>query len=152
MRTENINDPLAMDVGDKQLTRFPLIPADRLLKWEIADVDIVGTKADDTKKMIVYKSKLMEDVTSTDGDLIHAGFSIINRIGITPTGERTPRNIAGDIARLCQALGLKGVNGAQIVADPKTYLEGKVYMGKTKINPEKNGFPESNAITPVPAS
>jgi len=144
-------DPLSADVGDKELTKYPLLPADRLLKFEIKSAEKVAGKQEGKENLkIVYS--LMEDCVSTDGDPIHPGFSITSYTSVTPSEKRTARNIAGDIARICQGVGIKGVTGAQILADPTTYLVGKVGAYKTKINKETESFPASNSLTPVPAS
>lgn len=143
-------DPLSMDVGDKELTKYPLLPADRLLKFEIKSAEVVAAKAEGRQNLKIVKS-LLEESVSTDGDIIHPGFTITTYIPITPSEKLQARTIAGNIAKECQGVGLKGVNGAQVIANP-SMLVGKVGAYKTKINPEKDGFPASNSLTPVPAS
>jgi len=143
-------DPLSMDVGDKELTKYPLIPADRLLKFEIKSAEVVAAKKEGRQNLKIVRS-LMEETVSTDGDIIHPGFVVTEYISITPSETLTARTIAGNISKACQGVALKGVNGAQVIANP-SMLVGKVGAYKTKINPEKDGYSASNSLTPVPAS
>mgnify|MGYP001618161437 CR=1 FL=1 len=148
--SEENNDPLSADVGDKELTKMPLLPADRLLRFEIRKPVTAPTKKDPAKNMLTIPCHLVEDTRGTDGAVVHKGFPIFMRYTVTPTEERSAKQIAADIGRLCQALGIKGVKVIDIINDPKTHLDGKIFDAKTRIVPEKDGYPESNTLNPVP--
>lgn len=146
------DDPLSADVGDKDLTKYPLLPANRLLKFEVRQPEKKPTTKDPSAEMLVIPLVLRENgVVSTAGDSINEGFVITHRIMITPTDKRTPNQIARDIGGLCQALGVTGMTVRQVIDNPSC-LDGKIGMFKTKINPEKDGYPESNSLVPVPAA
>lgn len=143
-------DPLSADVGDKDLTKMPLIPADKIVRFEIRKPVCAPTQKDPNKNMLTIPCCLVEDVRDVNGEVIHKGFPIYHRITVTPSEARSAKQIAADVGKLCQAVGLKGVKVIDVINDPKTHLEGKIFDAKTRIVPEKDGYPESNAIAPIP--
>lgn len=154
--TENNNDPLSADVGDKELTKMPLLPADRIFRFEVRKPTKVESKSTPGNFMLTIPCALVEDATAVDGEKVNKGFPIFHRIMVTPTegkdGKqgRTVNQIASDVGKLCQAIGLKGITVRQVIDDPVTHLDGKLFDAKTRINKEKDGYPESNSLYPVP--
>lgn len=151
MSDENINnDPLAEDVGNKDLTKLPLLPADKIIRFEIRKPTTAPTKKDASRNMLTVPCYLVEDTRDVSGEVIHKGFPVFHRITVTPSEDRTAKQIAADIGKLCQAVGLKGVKVIDVINDPKTHLDGKIFDAKTRIVPEKDGYPESNSLSPIP--
>lgn len=155
---DETQDPLAADVGDKDLTKMPLIPADKKLRFEIRKPAKVTSKSNPTVKfngsdvpneMINVPCHLTEDTRAVDGSTINKGFPIFHRIMVTVHDERTPKQVASDVGRLCQAVGLQGVKVIDVINNP-SLLDGKIFDAKTKINKEKDGYPESNSLSPIP--
>ena len=157
--SEDNNDPLSADVGDKDNIKMPLLPADKIVRLEIRKVAKVISKSNPRVKrdgneydneMLNVPCHLTEDATAVDGTKINKGFPIFHRIMLTPTDERPAKQIAADVTKLCLAVGVKGLTVRQLIDDPVTHLEGKIFDAKTKINKEKDGYPESNSINPIP--
>jgi len=148
--TQTDQDPLSADVGDKELTKMPLFPADRVFRFEIRKPVKVESKSTPGNFMLNIPCAVTEDLVAVGGEKINKGFPIFHRIMVTPTEKRTPAQIASDVGKLCQAVGLKGVTVRQVIDDPITHLDGKLFDAKTRINKEKDGYPESNSLSPIP--
>ncbi len=146
--SEENNDPLSADVGDKII--MPLLPADKLLRFEIRKPVLAPGKKDPSRNVLTIPCHLTEDTMSVTRDTIHKGFPVFMRIPVTPSEDRNAEQISNDVKRLCQAVGIKGVKVIDVINNAKEHLEGKVFDAKTKILPEKDGYPESNVLTPVP--
>lgn len=142
-------DPLSADVGDKELTKMPLLPADKIVRLEIRKPAKAPTSKDPNRELLTIPCHLVEDARDVNGETIHKGFPIFHRISVTPSENRTAKQIAADVGKLCQAVGLKGVKVIDVINDPKSHLDGKIFDAKTRIIPEKDGYPESNAINPI---
>src|SRR5688572_28400967 len=129
---------------------MPLLQADKKLRFELRNPVTAATKKDDRPNMLTVPCCLVEDTTAVGGDIVHKGYPIYHRITVTPSEDRTDKQIAADVGKLCQAVGLKGVRVIDVINDPKTHLEDKIFDAKTRIVPEKDGFPESNSLSPIP--
>ena len=148
--TTTEQDPLSQDVGSKDLTKMPLLPADRVFRFEIRKPTKTESKSTPGNFMLNIPCALVEDQVDVNGERVNKGFPVFHRIMITPTDKRTVTQIASDVGRLCQAIGLKGVTVRQVIDDPVAHLDGKLFDAKTTINKEKDGYPESNSLKPVP--
>lgn len=142
-------DPLSADVGDKDLTKFPLIPGDRMLRFEIRKPSLAPSRKDPNRNVLTVPCHLVDDVRADDDTIIHKGFPVFHRIPVTPSEDRGARQIAADVGQLCQAVGVKGVKVIDIINDPVRYLDGKIFDAKTRIVPGKDGYPDSNALRPI---
>jgi hypothetical protein len=145
--TENL-DPLSQDVGSKELTKYPLLKGDRVYRFEIRKPSKTKTQ-DGSKDMLVLPCATVEDYQAVDGETLNKGFTLIHRITVTPSDKRTVKQISADVGSICQATGVKGLTVRQLIDDPSV-LDGKVFDAKVKIQPEKDGYPESNSLRPVP--
>ena len=153
--SDEVRDPLNADVGDRELTKFPLLPEGTIKRFEIrkpSKATAKKSKSGQPSEMIVLPCHLAEDATSTEGQTINKGWPVYHRITVTVTEKRDARAIAGDVAKWCQAAGVKGVKVSEVIADPAKYFEGKVIDAKIRIVPESDGYPESNGLTPVIAA
>lgn len=148
--SDEVRDPLSADVGDRELTKFPLLPDGRIMRFEIrkpATAD--AKKKGSTSRVLTVPCHTTEDATSTDGKTINKGWPVYKRITVTPTEKRDASKIAADVAKLCQACGVTGVKVIDVINNPAQYLEGKLFDAKVRIMPENDGFPESNDLSPV---
>lgn len=149
--TDTAVDPLSADVGDKELTKLPLLPGDRIMRFEIRKPTIaMAKKKGSENRVLTIPCHTVEDQVGVDGKTMNKGWPIFKRIVVTPGPKRDAQRIAGDVARLCQACGVRGVRVIDVIDNPVTHLEGKLFDGKTRIVPESDGFPESNDINPIP--
>lgn len=145
-------DPMDADVGDKELTKFPLLQGDRVMRFEIRKPSMAAGKKNAAQNVLTVPCYTTTDAVGIDGKSINKGWPVYMRIGVTPTEKRDAKKIAADIGRLCQAVGVKGVKVSAVIADPVTHLDGKLFDAKVKVVPENEGFPESNSLSPIPLS
>lgn len=143
-------DPFAEDVS-KVDTSFPVLKGDKVYRFEITNPVRSVTKKtadrppDEQEEMITVELKTTQDAKSTKGIVIHPGYVVFHRVMITPTKDRSVDNIKRDLAEVGKAAGLKGVTARQLM-DDCGMLSGKIVDAKVTVEPEKDGFPEKNAI------
>lgn len=145
-------DPLSQAAGGIAAPKFPCLQADRVVRFRISKITKAPSKDNASRETLTILMKTESDQVDTDGQALRAGFAGYKRIGITPTPEedgkraRTVKEIAADVAMLLKACGKKDVSPRQLFDNP-SMLDQEVVDVKVGLQPEKNGYPQSNTFT-----
>ena len=124
-------------------TSMPVLREDIYL-LEVTDAKEVPTN-DGKGQMLTITLKTVEDGIATNGYAINKGFPVFARTSITPTEKYPKDRIRMEVAKICQAIGVKTIK-------PFADLKGKLVKVKIKVRPERTDpttqatYPESNEI------
>lgn len=141
---EPVNDPLAMPASEVD-TRFPRLQPDRVYRMSIASATL--DKSEKTGgEMVTLKLATTKDEMDTDGKVLHAGFSLFHRIGVTPTEKRDGKSIARDLALVLKAVAKTTTTPRDLINNPEM-LKDQIVDVKIGIQPAKDGYPESNKVS-----
>lgn len=140
-------DPLSADVG--QEVKYPLIKPDTRMNFFIKEAKKV-TNEKSNNEQVVCSCTTESDCIDTDGETLYKGFTVTHRLNAKVTEKVTAKSISESFRTLCQAVGLKGMTVAQVIADPSV-LNGKIFSATVKISKDKTGqYPDSNSLRPQP--
>lgn len=134
-------DPMDQDISGID-TNFPRL-AVGTYELKITGAEVVQNKAQ-TGNNLKLSLETIHEAKSTVGEPMPAGARLNMYIGLVPTEWTTQNGIAKKIAKLMKAAGLEGKPSA-IIADPSQLVE-KIVNAKVGINPEKDGYDESNSV------
>ena len=140
-------DPLDANVDDVD-TSYPVL-AQGNYNLRIKSAKKQPNKAQ-TGENLVIAFETIDSARSNKGVDIAPGFVITHYISVTPRepeGEKrgyTVEDIKKSVAELAKAAKVKG--SVREIIDNAVQFEGTVVNAKVKIQPEQNGFPESNRI------
>lgn len=152
MSDTSVRDPLNADVGDKELTKMPILMPDKIYRLEIRKPTVAAGKKDASKMVMRIPLYTTKDEQSTTGETINAGFPIFHYVTVTPGDKITPQQVAKNIGQVCQAAGVSGVKVSDVIANPEAYLDGKIVDAKVKTSKETDEYGEASTIkTFVPA-
>lgn len=138
-------DPLSMPAGDVD-TRFPRLQPDRVYRMVVADAENDESKSTPGNRLLTFKLSTTKDEVDTDGKTLHSGFPIYHRITITPTKERSSKDIARDCALILKATGKASVSPKELIDNP-ALLKDQLVDVKVGLQKAKDGFPESNKVS-----
>lgn len=100
-----------------------------------------------TADMLVFKLETMEDARDTEENKLYKGYGFVHRIS-GPSGDRTGTALVKDLAGLLQAVEGKDSKTPPIAGlwkKPEHIADKPVWV-KVKVNPARDGFPESNGV------
>jgi len=138
-------DPLDQDVGGID-TSFPLL-SPGLYDMEITEASVGHKKDDPSREVLTIKFVTTLDSLDVKGEILHKGYPIFYRTGLTPTEDMPAKKVATNLARILKVCGFKsGVSPRQLTQDPKMVV-GRVVRCKVKVQKETDDYPASNSIS-----
>jgi len=155
-------DPLSGASSGFEAPKYPVLAADRIVRFEITKAIKDSVKEDKEKQvpnpreMLVLTLKTTKDYSDKDGKPLRQGFTVYKRIGLyeikgnPDRRDRTLKDQIGpELAQLLVCCGLGNRSPRELVTNP-AIIEKALVDCKTSIVPPKDGYPESNNVVFVP--
>src|SRR6267378_1266572 len=147
--TQVQNDPLAVDAGDRDMIKYPLLQDGITMRFEIRDPKTEKTE-DQTGEVLVLPCYTTKDATSNTGDSLKAGFSVFMRLYVTVTDKVKAQDVINRVTPYALGCGIpKGTCQVRdIITDPKKWLDGKLFDAKVTIEPERTNKKNGRTYPP----
>lgn len=142
-------DPLAMPAGDLKEPSFPVISegVKRMVIRGLEEKSGESAKDGTPYKQLVIQLALIKDDTSSEGQILNAGFSFNATIFLTPNERNSATQIAEQAAMPVKAaLGRTTKTTMRECLNNPTLLVGQVVDVKLGIRKGKDGYSDSNVV------
>jgi len=152
--SETEQDPMSQAAGGLELPKYPVLAPDRIARFKLTKATKDKVKTDATRELLTLVFSTEEDLPDDEGKTLLRGFSVYNRISISPTDgrdgkrARTIGQIASELGVVLKWCGLKDKTPRELINDPKICVG---YVGDCRIGLSKETaeFPASNTVKMV---